>query len=194
MQFLCALTCRLRQEQRENCHKALERGREARDKQNLMYSKLNPLSPSKTTSKTPGSTGRKGAVDGAEWQARQQRRAAVRAALAEETRDNIDSFEARMKTTPTSGAQPPSPQHTATSAPPTTGDYVGQIKRRVQDWETGRKVSNRPTSGADHDRLSTSTAGERETKTQSSSAADGIPAGARGMTDTLPGEKLCYYI
>ncbi|CAI8022612.1 Sperm flagellar protein 2 [Geodia barretti] len=39
---------KLRQDQRDNCQRALERAREGREKQNLMYSKLKPLSPTKT--------------------------------------------------------------------------------------------------------------------------------------------------
>ncbi len=78
------------------CHKSLERSREFRESQSLLYTRLKPLSPSKssptrskTTGSVPGHSGRSQAAE----------------ALA--TRAGIDSFEAglslrsaRMETRP----------------------------------------------------------------------------------------------
>lgn len=123
---------RLRQEQRENCHKALEKTRDAREKQSLMYAKLKPLSPSKAAGKVSGSSGKlasSGHRASGGWHARQGRqgRAAVRTAVAEETQASIDSFEARLMTMPTSGAEATQPSFSpqqatvTTSEPPTAG-------------------------------------------------------------------------
>lgn len=93
---MVVLCDRLRSEQRENCHKALEKTREAREKQNLMYSKLKPLSPrTKTPGRVSGSPGKQSTSEGR----------ARGTALAEETRADIDWFEARLKTLPSSRAQ-----------------------------------------------------------------------------------------
>lgn len=91
---MSSLPHRLRQEQRENCHRALERAREAREKQNVMYSKLKPLSPGKKP-QTRDPTSERRVLEG-----RKSRRSD---AEAEETRVNIDSFEARLKTMPALG-------------------------------------------------------------------------------------------
>lgn len=92
---------RVRHEQRENCHKALERTREAREKQNLMYSKLKPLSPlTKAPGRVSGSPGKQSTSEGRADKGRGT-------AVAEETRADINWFEARLKTLPTSGPHQP---------------------------------------------------------------------------------------
>ena len=81
----------MRLERRENCHKALERTKEAREKQSLMYAKLKPLSPTKSPprSKSSGEPGGSG-----------ERARGRSMAVAEETRASIDGFEARLRTMP----------------------------------------------------------------------------------------------
>ena len=109
---------RLRREQRDNCHKALERTREAREKQ-LMYTKLKPLSPTKMSGNGSGepamtTTGKR------TGDVRQSRAVGV----AEETRASIDSFEARLKSIPVNTVHQ-SPPHLAT-APATTSSNVSR--------------------------------------------------------------------
>jgi adenylate kinase family enzyme len=128
---------KLRQEKRENCHRALERTREAREKQNLMYSKLKPISPTKTPQPKDPATSEMRTVEG-----RRSRRAD---AEAEETRVNINSFEARLRTLPASGMTTLPLQLTAdltkgnNTGPGSTGDYMSQIKRRTLVIQAGRE-------------------------------------------------------
>ena len=96
---------RLRQDQRDNCQRALERAREGREKQNLMYSKLKPLSPTKTPQSKDPATSERMTVEG--WRSRRAN------AEAEETRVNISNFEARLRTLPASGMATSPLQQTA---------------------------------------------------------------------------------
>ena len=154
IEFLPPASPRLRQEKRENCHRALERTREAREKQNLMYSKLKPISPTKTPQPKDPATSETRTVEG-----RRSRRADSE---AEETRVNINSFEARLRTLPASGMTTLPLQLTADfnnvgiqtvcvsmslvsislqTGPGSTGDYMSQIKRRTQVIQAGREVT-----------------------------------------------------
>ena len=129
---------RLRQEQRENCHKALEKTREAREKQNLMYAKLKPLSPTKTPGRASGGPGTQ-AMDNT-WKktegggsVKKGRGGTVRPAVAEETRASIDSFEARLSTMPLS-----EPQTTPSSSPQQTTTTTTSAPHPATDNVSGR--------------------------------------------------------
>ena len=105
----------MREEQRERCHKALERTREAREKQSLMYAKLKPLSPTKTSpgKETAGERGK-----------REGRKSQRSMAEAEDTRVNIDSFEAQLRTMPAVGVSVSPPAGPATVSEPSVYIYT----------------------------------------------------------------------
>lgn len=96
MRVSYSLSYRMRQEKREICLKSVERAREAREK----YTKLKPISPPTTmTPQNKESTDKKRSSEG-------RRRNKQLTAESEETRVNIDSFEAHMNTMPSSGSPP----------------------------------------------------------------------------------------
>lgn len=78
-----------------------------------MYAKLKPLSPTKPPqNKTSGEPGGKNTRDGRQ----QEKTRAKTMAVAEETRNNIDNFEAQLKTMPVTISLPySSPQSTNTT-------------------------------------------------------------------------------
>ena len=89
-----------------------------------MYAKLKPLSPTKTPGKVSGGPGPQ-AVDNTGKKAeggehsRKGGGSTARSAVAEETRANIDRFEAQLRTMPLSGMQA-MPSFSPQQTPPTT--------------------------------------------------------------------------
>ena len=84
---------RIQLERKEACHRALEKSQQVRERQTQMYAKLKPLSP--------GKSGRRNATPGKKATRAElltvEREAARSRAVANETRESINAFEASIR-------------------------------------------------------------------------------------------------
>ena len=105
---------RLQSERKEACHRALENSRQVREKQLQMYAKLKPLPTGKQKTPPQGATRTQLLA--------QERSVARHQAIAEETRDNIATFEASMR----HGVLPATGDQDQPSRPFSTGSIPDQ--------------------------------------------------------------------
>jgi len=149
---------RIQLERKEACHRALEKSQQVRERQTQMYAKLKPLSPGKPGGRnaTPGKKATRAELLTVEREAARSR------AVANETRESINTFEASIRaraSLPTSLGDPHPlstsiPQDKSQTTPlrmerctdylqvataNPSAEYVSQIKRRVEDDTTARK-------------------------------------------------------
>lgn len=84
---------RIQLERKEACHRALEKSQQVRERQTQMYAKLKPLSPGKPGGRnaTPGKKATRAELLTVEREAARSR------AMANETRESINTFEASIR-------------------------------------------------------------------------------------------------